>query len=109
MSINVFLYNFSPLIWIFVTVLKPLIIEMIIFPTTIIIAQIPKYFVSYQLKYPPPYLLSLRRMAVILMLTYLSAIIIDSTYIWWLLGFVPSPNFWAGVELSLNWSAFCSS
>ena len=107
MSINSFLYGFSPLIWIFVTVLKPLIIETIIFPTTlIIIAQIPKYFVSYQLRYPPPYSLSLKRMAVILTAVYFSAIIINSAYIWWLLGFDPSPNFWAGVELSLNRSAF---
>lgn len=107
MSINEFLFDHSLLMWIFVTVLKPLIIKMIIFPTIlIIIAQIPKYFVSYQLRYPPTYSLSLRRITIIFMVAYFFTIAVDSLYIWWLLGFDPSPSFWAGVELSLNRSAF---
>ena len=107
MSINSFLYGFSPLIWIFVTVLKPLIIETIIFPIAlIIIAQIPKYFMSYQLRYPPPYLLSLRSMTIVLVVAYFLTIIVDSAYIWLLLGFDPSPDFFAMLDLSLNRSAF---
>ena len=107
MSINEFLFDLSPLIWIFVTVLKPLIIETIIFPIAlIIIAQIPKYFMSYQLRYPPPYSLSLRSITIILIIGYFLTIIIDSAYIWWLLGFDPSPDFFTTLDLSLNRSAF---